>query len=161
MNEKGKEIGILFTWLLFLSVPILYITSALKWPIQAKGDTAQPTQKREIWKLLIMFGLIPALMVMFATRPIVSSKHMPVMMGMVFLYVILWLMEGYISNKKMAEALDPSTSGGNLWFFHTINISILFGLGAAFIMAGNTTLFNTGSSSGGYGGGGYIGGSYY
>ena len=151
-SDQGKEIGILFTWLLFLSVPILYITSALKWPIKAKGDKSQPTQKREIWKLVIMFGVIPALMVMFATRPVVSNKHMPVMMGMVFLYVILWLMEGYISNKKMVEALDPSTSGSELWKFHTINISILFGLGVTYILTGNTKLFNTGNSSSGYGG---------
>lgn len=111
---KSGQYDLLTKWLIYLSVPILFVVTASKWSVTGKVSM--------ILKMVMLFMVVPFFMAYFSTRPSVFATKTSMILMLVAVYGGVWLFSALFNENYVKEALDPESGSRQLGVIHMIGI---------------------------------------
>ena len=157
--NKLAQAKLLGYWLMYLSIPALFVGLS-KIPIKTPDQSTQgPTNRAQVGFLLILlFGLVPFMMAWFSTRPSIYVTKTSTILGLVGLYLLSWLMSSLIYPKPTAAAINPNENAWKLAAIHAACCGVVVVGSILYVLLTNNDIVNS-SKIKGYGGGN-VGGGY-
>ena len=111
---KGGQYDLLTKWLIYLSIPILFVVTASKWTVTGKISM--------VLKMSMLFVIVPFLMVFFSTRPSVYATKTSFILMLVAVYGGVWLFSALFNEQYVKQALDPESGSRSLGIIHIIGM---------------------------------------
>ena len=115
--NRPAQLEVLAYWLVFLSIPILYIATATKW--DAKDNKASL-----LMKITILFLATPLVMAAIAMSPSIYATNSHIIVTIIALYFVLWVIEWSLWPKYTEDSLSTDTRIGQLAIQHFSNITL-------------------------------------
>ena len=113
---KGGQYDLLTKWLIYLSMPILFVVIASKWTVSGKVSM--------VLKMTMLFMIVPFFMAYFSTRPSVFATKTSMILMLVAVYGGVWLFTALFNESYVKQALDPETGSRALGVIHIIGMII-------------------------------------
>ena len=147
----GGQAKLLGSWLMYLSVPVLYVALS-KTPTKESVDAVATAGSRSAtaFKIMFMFGIVPAMMAWFSTRPSIYATKTSTILGLVGLYVGSWFMAYMIDPEYTTKAIDPNENAWRLAGTHAICCASVAVFAAIYVMTTGNALVNAYKIGGGY-----------
>ena len=117
---KNEQLQVIAFWLIFLSVPILYITAATKWDVK-------DSKLSLVMKIMVLFLLTPMVMATLAMSQSIYATSTHAIMMIIVAYGFLWLVETVIWGENVKDAMNADAHTGRLAMYHFINIALVMG----------------------------------
>ena len=111
---RGGQYDLLSKWLMYLSIPILFVVTASKWKVTGKISM--------VLKMTMLFMVVPFLMAFFSTRPSVYATKTSMILMLVAVYGGVWLFSALFKEDYVKQALDPETGSRPLGIIHVIGL---------------------------------------
>lgn len=117
----GGQAKLLGYWLMYLSVPALYVALA-KAPSKSADEITESAVGRfgTAFKIMFMFGIVPAMMAWFSTRPSIYATKTSTILGLVGLYIGSWFMAYIVNPEATTRAVDPNDDAWGLAAIHSL-----------------------------------------
>ena len=137
---KRGQYDLLTKWLIYLSMPILFVVVASKWAVTGKISM--------VLKMAFLFMVVPFLMVFFSTRPSVYATKTSFILMLVGIYGAVWLFTALFNEPYVKEALDPETGSRSLAVIHMIGIIAVAIIATSYMEFSKTAIVNGAKISG-------------